>query len=109
MSNRITQQQLESLADHLNNLLDRPRQPHGPDGANVGNFHISYANGGACLHTMSNKGGAVSDTLGCGHIPKRELYNRMDALARGVTVGLLTGLEKGKEEGKEEAKQEAAA
>jgi hypothetical protein len=47
--------------------------------ANVGNYHLSHAYGGVSLHQMSNLGGGVRDVFSCGHVPKRNLCDRMFA------------------------------
>jgi hypothetical protein len=86
---RITQKHLETLVDIINELTDSPMQPYGEriDGrcnANIGNFNLSYAYGGACLHRMHNSGGAVSCPIENCHVPKRELYEKMQAFISGL-------------------------
>lgn len=39
---------------------------------------------GVCLHQTSNEGGGVRDVFQCGHIPKRELFNRICAYMDGL-------------------------
>jgi len=51
--------------------------------ANIGNYHLSGAYGGVSLHRMSNEGGGVSDVFRCGHVPKRELAEKMWAFLAG--------------------------
>ena len=89
MSYRIRQRDLEQLVKNINGLHDTPPEPwvRNDDGkltGQVGNYHLSYAYGGVCLHKMLSKGGAVADVFGCGHIPKRDLYNRMQARLDGI-------------------------
>lgn len=52
--------------------------------ANIGNYHLSWAYGGVCLHKMHNDGGGVSTPLSSGHVPKKELFNELCAFIRGV-------------------------
>ena len=85
---RITKGMLERKADYLNKILKRPAEAYRIVGdryrANIGNHHISYAYGGACLHRMSNESGGVSSPVVEGHVPKRELINLMEAYIRGL-------------------------
>jgi hypothetical protein len=86
MSNRITQKHLEALCDRINTLTKSPTRPYVDGKAQVGNFHVSYAYGGVCLHRMFNAGGGVTCPIGSGHVPKRELYNEMQAFIRGLEL-----------------------
>ena len=85
---RTTQASLEATAARINRTVGAPLEPYskGEDGklhANVGNYHLSYAYGGAALHRMANAAGGVDDVFG-GHMPKRELYEKMHAFLRGL-------------------------
>ena len=85
---RITQASLEATAARINRTVGAPLEPYsrGEDGklhANVGNYHLSYAYGGAALHRMANAAGGVNDVFGA-HMPKRELYEKMHAFLRGL-------------------------
>ena len=86
--NRITKGMLEAKADYLNTIMGQPVESYRKEGktykANIGNYHISYAYGGASLHRMSNEAGGVSTPIGHGHVPKRELLNQMEAYIRGL-------------------------
>lgn len=86
---RITEKDLEVLVKRLNEDTNSPTMPWVPmpDGkmkARIGNYHISHAYGGVSLHRMTNEGGGVEDVFRCGHIPKRELYNRIHAYLGGI-------------------------
>jgi len=90
MTNRVTQAHLESIVARINRMTGSPDTPWvkrsdrpGMD-AHIGNYHLSYAYGGVCLHRMSNTSGGVSDVFSCGHIPKRELADRMHAFLDGI-------------------------
>ena len=76
---RITIKDLEQCASTLNNMFDSTDKLR----AQVGNFHISGAYGGYSLHQITNRGGE-RDVLRTGHVPARELYNRMTAYIRGI-------------------------
>lgn len=54
--------------------------------AQIGNYHLSGAYGGVCLHQLVNEGGGVRDVLQCGHVPKRLLYDMMHAFIAGMEV-----------------------
>ena len=89
MTRRITDKDLNAMAALLNRLTGSPstycaNAAGEPFEANIGHYHISHAYGGVSLHRTSNHGGGVSSVLGCGHIPKRDLYNRMDAFIAGI-------------------------
>ena len=85
---RITEKMLQRQVDYLNQITNNPATPYGEvgQGANIGNYHISHAYGGVCLHQMSNKGGGVRCPLSQGHIPKRDLYNELAAYIKGIEV-----------------------
>jgi hypothetical protein len=90
MSDRITDKQLQYLVDRINELTGSPMVPWTSRGegkgirANIGNYHLSGAYGGVCLHRMMNEGGGVNTPLGLGHVPKRELYNQLRAYVAGL-------------------------
>lgn len=74
---RTTQKQLEFLCERINSAKKTPPAPY--DDKLIGNFHLSGAYGGVCLHQTMNESGGVRDVFGCGHVTKRDLYNRMSA------------------------------
>ena len=87
---RITQASLEATAARINRTVGAPLEPYskGEDGklhANIGNYHLSYAYGGAALHRMANAAGGADDIFD-GHMPKRELYEKMHAFLLGLEV-----------------------
>jgi hypothetical protein len=89
MTNRITDKDLKYLVDRINEVTGSPmqawtKQPDGSFKAQIGNYHLSHAYGGVCLHRMSNEGGGVHTPLFCGHRPKRELYEAMQAYLAGL-------------------------
>jgi hypothetical protein len=81
---RITDKDLDALAARINRITKSPLEPYINGKAQVGNYHISHANGGVCLHRITNEGGGVSDPLLIGHVPKRELANLMYAYICGL-------------------------
>jgi hypothetical protein len=88
MTNRITIKHLEAKARTLNSMTNSPvesyRTVDGKLTANVGNYHISRAYGGYCLHRMATEGGGAHDVFSCGHIPARELAALMSAYTAGL-------------------------
>ena len=76
---RITMDQLNETVSLINLSVNQ---------AVSGNYHISQANGGYSLHRVaSNEWGDMhDDVFSCGHIPKRDLYNRMWAFYCGTCV-----------------------
>lgn len=88
MPTRITRALLDAKAHTLNLMTNSPAEPYRTvDGrvvANKGNYHISGAYGGYCLHRMCNESGGVRDVFSCGHIPARELAGLMSAYMSGL-------------------------
>ena len=88
MTQRITLAHLEAIIARINRAAGAPAEPYAPgaDGkhrAQPGNYHLSRAYGGFCLHRMSNTDGGARDVFGCGHVPARDLANRMHAYLAG--------------------------
>jgi hypothetical protein len=114
MAERITQRDLEAVCARINRIVNGDAgkvtrrvkngeiwdeyPPYTSVHTDGGRAHlvqtpnvyvISYAYGGASLHRNCDVNGdgeshGVSDVFGCGHVPKRELYDRMQAFLRGV-------------------------
>ena len=96
MKQRITEADLQAICDKINTATGSPLKPwtSTTDGdstatigstANVGCYHISCAYGGVALHRVHNSGGAISNPLGGGYMPKRELYERLQAFLSGLS------------------------
>jgi hypothetical protein len=86
---RTTISQLQAAANLLNRLTGNSEQPYtrnaeGKLVANVGNYHISQAYGGYCLHQMVNESGGVRDVVMCGHVPARQLFDLIHAYRYGI-------------------------
>jgi len=86
--NRVTDKQLQAVVDRLNRLTGSPLEPYAKEGdkyaAQVGNYHLSHAYGGVCLHRMHNESGGVSSPLSTGHVSKRELLGLLHAYISGI-------------------------
>ena len=86
---RITKSHLQAKAKQLNKITGAPLEaytqtPEGKLRANIGHFHISCAYGGYSLHRMVGESGGVNDIFNCGHMPARELADRISAFERGL-------------------------
>ncbi len=85
--NRITDKDLQAVCNRINRIAGMPLEPYADvDGkyvAQIGCYHLSHAYGGVALHRMHSNGGGVEDIMG-GHMPKRELYERMHAFIKGM-------------------------
>jgi hypothetical protein len=81
---RITEAHLQAKVNRLNKITGSPVEPYTDGKANIGNYHLSHAYGGVCLHRMYNDGGAVSSPLSTGHVSKRELAGLLDAFIAGI-------------------------
>lgn len=84
MTTRITRAHLDAKAQTINSMTKSPSECYTNGKANKGNYHISGAYGGYCLHRMCNESGGVSDVFSCGHVPARELAGLMSAYAAGL-------------------------
>jgi hypothetical protein len=82
--NRVTEKQLQAIVDRLNRITGSPMEPYIGREAQIGNYHLSHAYGGVCLHRMFNEAGGVSSPLSIGHVPKRELAALMYAYISGI-------------------------
>lgn len=90
MKQRVTIKTLEAIADRLNVQTGSPakawdKNEDGQHKAQIGNFYISQAYGGYSLHRMVTDGGGVSDVFSCGHIPARQLADRMYAYMKALS------------------------
>ena len=84
MQHRVTQSHLQAVVDRINRITGSPTIPYIGNIAQVGNYHLSGAYGGVCLHRMHNLGGGVSSPLSIGHISKRQLLDLMYAYIQGL-------------------------
>jgi hypothetical protein len=87
--NRVTLNQLQAVIDRINRETGSPVEPYvldadGKNRAQIGCYHLSRAYGGFALHRMVTEGGGVSSPLSTGHIPARDLLNRMHAFLLGL-------------------------
>lgn len=86
--NRITEKHLQSIVDRLNRITNSPAESYsridGRNVGNIGNYHLSHAYNGVCLHRMHNEGGGVSSPLSTGHVTKRELSGLLQAFIGGI-------------------------
>ena len=87
---RITQKDLDLKVNLLNEITGSPltgwTRTDGKNTANIGHFYISQAYGGVNLVRNVNSGGGVSETLSCGHMPKKELYQMLCAFIAGIEL-----------------------
>lgn len=85
---RITESMLEARVERLNKLTGAPLTSYtridGKLRANVGNFHLSHAYGGVCVHQMANEGGGVRTPILGYHAPKRECFDALCAFIAGI-------------------------
>jgi hypothetical protein len=81
---RITEAHLQAKIDRLNRITGSPAEPWTAGKANIGNYHLSHAYGGVCLHRMYNDGGGCTTPLIGGYVSKRELAGLLDAFINGI-------------------------
>ena len=82
--NRVTESELQSIVDRINRICGTPDKPYVNGNSQVGNYHLGFAYGGVELQQMENESGGVRTPLGCGHVTKRELRDRMHAFISGL-------------------------
>ena len=92
---RIRQSDLEHYAGLINQATNSPmetltRDDTGKLTANVGNYYISCAYGGVSLYRNVGPSGGSTEMFNSGHVPKRDLYNRMRAYLAGLEAPVLT-------------------
>lgn len=75
----VTEAQLQQLVHRININAGTPLTAYDHGKAQVGHYHISFAYGRVALHQTTSTGGAVRDVFSLGHMPKRELYQRMQS------------------------------
>ena len=84
---RITVTMLELQVNHLNKITGHNNKPwtRSDDNikANIGTFYLDGAYGGYDVHEMVTENGGVKLVFGY-HMPKRELYNRLNAFIDGI-------------------------
>lgn len=99
MAYRITQRDLEAVCQRINRTVNgremnayecdgetRDGEAHPRYHAVIDAYTLSGAYGGYSLHRIVNESGGVTDVFGAGHMPKRELYDRMHAFLRGFEI-----------------------
>lgn len=88
---RITEKFLRAQISTLNRMTGKTDEIYHYDaagrvvGGNPGTYCLSGAYGGWALHRMSAGGGTgICDVFNSGHMPARELSNRISAYMRGM-------------------------
>ena len=97
---RITQKDLEYLVKRINEVTGSPMSSYTQTQkailasenqkyqravvkGNIDNYHLDYAYGGVQLVRMGNESGGIETISRRCHVPKRELYNWMQAFLAG--------------------------
>lgn len=81
---RITDKMLQIRVDYLNKITGSPLEYRDKEGfTNAGHFLVDSAYGGVSLERITNIHGGVTDVFDCGHMPKRELFDRLCAFIDG--------------------------
>lgn len=88
MTDRITDKHLDALCERLNKITGSPMTyMDGDRHILVGHFHIDSSYGGWNLARTMNTSGGITCPISAGHLPARELYERMYAYIRGIEFG----------------------
>ena len=88
MTSRITEKDLAATVRRLNETTKSPTAYGDSNGSHIGHYHISHAYGGVSLHRTCSTGGAINDVFRCGHVTKRDLYNRIHAMLAGLEAAV---------------------
>jgi len=84
---RISEKQLHSVINTLNEVTGSPAEYRGENGTNIGHFCLDVAYGGYSLNRLSNTQGGVTTRYCYGRHTKRELYDLIHAMIQGVLLG----------------------
>lgn len=89
MTNRITEKQLFAVCERINRTMETPLAPYARNESGqivpcANAYMIDMAYGRYSLHQMMPEGTGERDVLGCGHLSKRDLIDRMYAFLAGV-------------------------
>lgn len=76
----IKQSDLETMVKRINKI----KGFENPKYSDIGSYVLDGAYGGVSLYKYENESGGISDVFRCGHIPKKDLYYRMDAFIIGL-------------------------
>lgn len=81
---QITMEMLRRLALQINKATNSPTEmwPGTGIGMSDNHYYVDYGSGGARLERVDGRGG--HNVLSCGYLPKRELFNRIQAFLEGV-------------------------
>lgn len=82
---RISEKDLQSLVDTINEITESPLTQIGENGWNVGNYHLAFAYGGVNLHRVVNDSGGVTCPIMSGYYTKRELHTMLVSFIYGLT------------------------
>jgi hypothetical protein len=81
VADRITDKDLDTRIAYLNKLMGMADRPYIDGKPQAGNFHLSYAYGGVCVHRMSEREGCtgVSTPILQAHETKRKTLDALNA------------------------------
>ena len=84
MVSKIRKHDLEMIVERINRITNSPLETYVKDAegkfkAQIGNYHLSWAYGGVCLHRICNDSGGVNVVINSGYTTKRDLYRLMHA------------------------------
>lgn len=83
---RITVGQLESRVKYLNQITGQKEKTWENGKANIGTYYLDGAYSGYTVDQICNESGGVIE-LFSGHMPKKELYYRLNAYISGIQDG----------------------
>lgn len=94
VSNRVTREDLADLCKRINELTNSPttmgiKLPRGEVRHNVGHFHCQPVpdGGGYEFRRIDMPYGGSVNVLGTGAIPRKDMFNRLNAFIKGIETG----------------------
>ena len=80
---RITVSGVKKLTAGLNKIAGQPLDEWTVKGsqnkANIGHYRLGFAYGAVRLEQIVDEDGSIRDVLGVGYLPRRELYQKIQA------------------------------
>jgi len=78
---KVNTKDLEAAVSRLNESAGFGKNP---EYSTEGSYVLDWAYGGVTLRQYIGESGGIKDVLGCGFVPKKELYNLIQALGKNI-------------------------
>ena len=78
---KVNTKDLEAAVSRLNESAGFGKNP---EYSTEGSYVLDWAYGGVTLRQYIGKNGGIKDVLGCGFVPKKELFGLINALGKNI-------------------------